>query len=200
MKLHGPRGKIARALGIAITPKTARILERRPTRPGQHGAAPSRKASDYKRQLLEKQRLRAQYAIGERQLRNAFEKASRLGGNTGERLLQLLECRLDVVVLRAGFARTIYAARQLVSHGHIEVDGARCTAPSRVLEPADTVSLRERSRDHPSVVAALEARPPRFEHLEVDAEKRRARLVAVPHRDLIPVICETSLVVEFYSR
>ncbi|HRP07689.1 MAG TPA: hypothetical protein PLL69_04310, partial [Gemmatimonadales bacterium] len=103
MKLRGPKGRIARRLGIAISPKTARIIERRQTPPGQHGASrrPG-KTSEYHKQLLEKQRLRAQYGISESQLRALYRKATRLRGNTGERLIQLLERRLDAVILRSG--------------------------------------------------------------------------------------------------
>src|SRR4029079_2167436 len=119
---RGPKVKIARALGIALTPKAARIMERRPNPPGQHGATTRRKVSDYKKQLLEKQRLRAQYNISERQLQNAFTEATRQSGNTGVNLVRLLEMRLDAVVMRAGFARTIYAARQAVVHGHVMVN------------------------------------------------------------------------------
>src|SRR5262245_41257255 len=111
MMRRGPKVKIARALGLPLTPKPARLTERRPDPPGQQGSAPRRKVSEYKKQLLEKQRLRAQYNISEQQLRKAFTEATRQTGNTGVRLLQLLEMRLDAVVLRAGFVRTIYAAR-----------------------------------------------------------------------------------------
>src|SRR5918912_3886980 len=140
---RGPKVKIARALGIALTPKAARVMERRPNPPGQHGASPRRKVSDYKKQLLEKQRLRAQYNVSERQLRNAFAEASRKSGNTGVRLLQLLELRLDAVVLRAGFVRTIYAARQAVTHGHVLVNGKRVDRPSRRVKPGDVISLAQ---------------------------------------------------------
>jgi len=101
----GPKVRLARQLGIALTPKAARVRERRPNPPGQHGATPRRKVSGYKKQLVEKQRLRAQYNIGERQMQNTFAEAIRRTGNTGVRLLQLLEMRLDAVVLRGGFVR-----------------------------------------------------------------------------------------------
>src|SRR3712207_933807 len=110
-------------------------MERRPNPPGQHGATPRRKVSEYKKQLLEKQRLRAQYNVSERQPRKAFEEATRQPGNTGVRLLQLLEMRLDAIVLRAGFVRTIYAARQAVAHGHLLVNGRKVDRPSRRLKP-----------------------------------------------------------------
>jgi small subunit ribosomal protein S4 len=196
---RGPKVKIARALGIALTPKAARVMERRPNPPGQHGAATRRKVSDYKKQLLEKQRLRAQYNISERQLQNAFTHATRQPGNTGVRLLQLLELRLDAVVLRAGFVRTIYAARQAVVHGHLLVNGRRVNRPARRLQPGDTVALAARSRDLPMFTVPLDnARP--APHLEVDKERRSARVREIPEREQIPVQCEVSLIVEYYSR
>jgi small subunit ribosomal protein S4 len=196
---RGPKVKIARALGIALTPKAARIMERRPNPPGQHGAAQRRKVSEYKKQLLEKQRLRAQYNVSERQLRRAFQEATRQPGNTGVRLLQLLELRLDAVVLRAGFVRTIYAARQAVAHGHVLVNGRKVDRPSRRLKPGDVVALAARSRDRIAFTVPLEnARPPRY--LDLDKDKRSVRVIEVPVREQIPVQCEPSLIVEFYSR
>src|SRR5690349_24951724 len=124
-------------------------MERRPNPPGQHGASPRRKISGYKKQLIEKQRLRAQYNVSERQLQNAFAQAIRQTGNTGVRLLQLLELRLDAVVLRSGFVRTIYAARQAVSHGHVTVNGKRVDRPSYRLRPGDVGALAAKSRDLP---------------------------------------------------
>jgi small subunit ribosomal protein S4 len=195
----GPKVKLARQLGIALTPKATRVMERRPNPPGQHGASPRRKVSGYKKQLIEKQRLRAQYNVSERQLQNAFAQAIRQTGNTGVRLLQLLELRLDAVVLRAGFVRTIYAARQAVSHGHVTVNGRRVDRPSRRLRPSDVVALAERSRDLPMFTTALEvARPPAY--LELDREGRRVRIREIPEREQIPVQCEASLVIEYYSR
>jgi small subunit ribosomal protein S4 len=174
-------------------------MERRPNPPGQHGATPRRKVSGYKKQLVEKQRLRAQYNMSERQLSNAFAEAIRQPGNTGVRLLQLLEMRLDAVVLRAGFVRTIYAARQAVTHGHIQVNGQKVDRPSRRVKPGDVVSLAPKSRDIAAFTAPLElARPPAY--LDLDKEKRSARVREIPEREQIPVQCEASLVIEYYSR
>jgi small subunit ribosomal protein S4 len=196
---RGPKVKIARALGIPLTPKAARIMERRPNPPGQHGAATRRKVSEYKKQLVEKQRLRAQYNVSERQLRNTFAQAIRQTGNTGVRLLQLLELRLDAVVLRAGFVRTIYAARQAVTHGHFLVNGKKVDRPAYRLQPGDVITLAERSRDMIAFTAPLEnARPPAY--LQLDRDKRSARVNEIPEREQIPVQCEASLIVEFYSR
>ena len=196
---RGPKVKIARALGVALTPKAARIMERRPNPPGQHGAATRRKVSDYKKQLLEKQRLRAQYNVSERQLQNAFTEATRIAGNTGVNLVRLLEMRLDAVVLRAGFARTIYAARQGVVHGHVLVNGRKVDRPGRRLQPGDVVALAARSRDLAAFTVPLDnARPPAY--LDLDKDKRSVRVRELPERDQIPVQAELSLIVEFYSR
>lgn len=189
---RGPKVKISRALGLALTPKAGRIMERRPNPPGEHGGTVRRKVSEYKKQLLEKQRLRAQYNVSERQLRKAFTEATRQPGNTGVRLLQLLESRLDAVVLRAGFARTIHAARQAVSHEHILVNGRKVDRPSHRLRPGDVVALAARSRDLAAFTVPLEsARPPAY--LELDREKRSVRVAEIPQREQIPVQCEPSL-------
>ena len=199
MRRGGPKVRLARQLGIALTPKAARVMERRPNPPGQHGATPRRKVSGYKKQLIEKQRLRAQYNLSERQMSNAFAEAIRQPGNTGVRLLQFLEFRLDAVVLRAGFVRTIYAARQAVTHGHVRVNGQKVDRPSFRLKPGDVVSLAEKSRDMVAFTAPLEvARPPAY--LELDREKRSVRVREVPEREQIPIQCEASLVIEYYSR
>lgn len=199
MNRSGPKVKLARQLGIALTPKAAKVMERRPNPPGQHGASPRRKVSGYKKQLVEKQRLRAQYNISERQMQNAFAEAIRREGNTGVRLLQLLEMRLDAVVLRAGFVRTIYAARQAVVHGHVMVNGQKVDRPSMRLKPGDVVSLAEKSRDKVAFTVPLEvARPPAY--LELDRDARKARVREIPEREQIPVQCEASLVIEYYSR
>ncbi|HVK00219.1 MAG TPA: 30S ribosomal protein S4, partial [Gemmatimonadales bacterium] len=160
---------------------------------------PRRKVSEYKKQLVEKQRLRAQYNVSEGQLRNTFAEATRREGHTGVALLQLLEMRLDAVVLRAGFVRTIFAARQAVSHGHFTVNGKRSTIPSHRLQPGDVAALTPKSRDLAAFLGPLEnARP--SAHLSLDKEKRSVRVNEVPEREQIPVICEISLVVEYYSR
>jgi small subunit ribosomal protein S4 len=137
--------------------------------------------------------------VSERQLRNTFAQAIRQTGNTGVRLLQLLELRLDAVVVRAGFVRTIYAARQAVAHGHFMVNGKKVDRPSYRVQPGDVVTLAARSKDMIAFTVPLEnARPPAYLHL--DKDKRSVRVNEVPERDQIPVQCEASLIVEFYSR
>jgi small subunit ribosomal protein S4 len=197
MQLRGPKGKIARRLGVAITPKTAKILERRPNPPGQHGEARSRKESNYKKQLVEKQRLRAQYNVSERQLRNIFAEAARHHGNTGEELLKLLECRLDAMVLRAGFARTIFGARQLVTHGHVAVNGKRNSFPSSTLNVGDTFTVSEKARNIPQVVMSHEnVRLPAY----LEGSGWNCKLREAPTAAHIPVICQIPLVIEHFSR
>ena len=193
--------RLSRALGVPLTPKASRHLERRPYPPGQHGRR-RRVTSDYKARLLEKQRLRAQYDVSEAQLRLALARAVRGGGKTGEALVIDLESRLDALVLRSGFARTIYQARQAVSHGHVTVDGRRVDRPSFRVQPGDVIGIAAASRSKtPFVTAAAgghaAAVPP---YLDVDIEALTARLVRRPERSEIPVLCDERLVVEFYSR
>ncbi len=200
MNTPRPKIRISRALGIALTPKAVAYFERRPYPPGEHGRK-RRKDSDYSTRLKEKQRLRAQYDISESQLRAAFDRAKRTGGKTGEALIQDLESRLDATVLRAGFARTIYQARQFVTHQHVLVNGARVDRPSYRLRPGDFIQVAERSRrKEPFVVAAsgAHAEPPTY--LEVRLADLVARYERTPSRDEVPVICEEQLVVEYYSR
>jgi small subunit ribosomal protein S4 len=195
-----PKIRISRALGIALTPKAVAYFERRPYPPGEHGRK-RRKDSDYSTRLKEKQRLRAQYDISETQLRAAFDRARRSGGKTGEALIQDLESRLDATVLRAGFARTIYQARQFVTHRHVLVNGKRVDRPSYRLKPGDFIQIAERSATlEPFVVAASGAHAEPPEYLTVSLADLVARYERTPTRDEVPVICEEQLVVEYYSR
>jgi len=149
----------------------------------------------------QKQRLRAQYDISETQLRRAFDRAKRTGGKTGEQLIIDLESRLDATVLRAGFARTIYQARQVVSHQHVTVNGKRVDRPSYQVQPYDVVEIAERSRAKaPFQVAASGAHAAAPKYLEVRLADLVARVERTPGRDEVPVICEEQLVVEYYSR
>lgn len=198
MNQSRPKAKRSRALGIPLTPKCVKYFERRPFPPGVHGRA-RRKASDYSVRLREKQRLRAQYNISETQLRLAFERAKR----HGQRLIVLLECRLDALVLRAGFARTIYQARQMVSHGHITVDGKKVNIPSYGVKPYQSIGVRERSRTTPPFQAAAAgafAPAVAAPYLSTSLDTLSTTLLREPERAEIPVICDEQLVVEFYSR
>lgn len=161
----------------------------------------NRKISVYKAQLLEKQRLRAQYNIRERQMAAAYAKAIKMKGASDENLICLLETRLDALVLRAGFAPTIYAAQQLVSHGHFMVNGYKVNIPSYRLRVGDVAQVRSRSRE----LALLKDRLPKLSpsptpYLEVSPEAMSFRLVALPKRDEVPVICDGPRVIEYYSR
>lgn len=202
MKFIGPKVKLSRKLGIAITPKAVKYMEKRPYPPGQHGPAKGGRPpkSEYGKQLLEKQRLRFQYNVSERQMRNYFRKALRSKHATGEMLVQLLESRLDAIVLRAGFARTIYAARQFVAHGHIEVNGERVDIPSYRVKPGDVVSVRQKSRRLAPILEAMASVPPAIAYVERDWINMQATFLRIPPREEVPVICEVEKVVEFYSK
>ncbi|MCX5115868.1 30S ribosomal protein S4 [Micromonospora sp. NBC_00362] len=202
MNQSRPKVKRSRALGLALTPKCVRYFERRPFPPGQHGRA-RRTTSDYKVRLLEKQRLKAQYDLHEGQLRRAFDRAVRRPGKTGEELIVELESRLDALVLRAGLARTIYQARQVVTHQHVTVNGRRLDRPSARLQPGDVIEVAQRSRGKaPFVVAAAGAHAPErlAPYLEVSLSSLTARLTRLPLRSEVPVVCDEQLIVEYYSR
>ncbi|MEZ7897353.1 MAG: 30S ribosomal protein S4 [Flaviflexus sp.] len=196
--------RLSRALGIALTPKAERYMQRRPYRPGEHGRGRT-KDSDYSVRLKEKQRLRAQYGIRESQLRTIFEEAHRTEGQTGENLVELLEMRLDALVLRAGFARTIAQARQVVVHRHILVDGKIVDRPSFRVKPGQTLQIKAKSQASDQFLMAAagvhrDVLPDVPEYLDVQLEKLNATLVRRPKRAEIPVTCDHQLVVEFYSR
>ena len=196
--------RLSRALGLALTPKAAKYLEKRPYAPGQHGRTKRKADSDYAVRLREKQRLRAQYGIREAQLRNVFQEARKTQGLTGENLVELLEMRLDALVLRAGFARTTAQARQLVVHRHILVDGQLVDRPSFRVKPGQLIHVKPRSEVlEPLQVAAAgghaEVLPPVPAYLEVELDKLHATLVRRPKRAEVPVTCDVQLVVEYYA-
>ncbi len=197
--------RLSRALGIALTPKAARYFEKRPYGPGEHGRARRRQDSDYAVRLKEKQRLRAQYGIREKQMRRAFDEAKRAEGKTGSNLIELLEMRLDALVLRSGFARTIAQARQAVVHRHIMVDGKIVDRPSFRVKPGQVIQVKPKSQTTvPFEIAAEGAHrdvlPPVPSYLDVELERLRATLVRRPERVEVPVVCDDQLVVEYYSR
>lgn len=200
MNYNGPKVKISRKLGLELTPKSRKITSKKPHPPGQHGASKRRsKQSDYGKQLLEKQRLRLQYNVSEKQMRNYYKKASKLTGNTGDLLIQLIETRLDSFVYRSGMATSMYAARQYVSHGHFNVNGRRVDVASYQLKANDLVSVREKSRKLECFQDAIRnaGAPPYIELSKVDFS---SRLLYIPPREEVPAICEVPLVVEYYSR
>lgn len=194
----------SRALGIALTPKAEKYLQRRPYRPGEHGRGRV-KESDYSIRLKEKQRLRAQYGIREAQMRKVWNEARRMEGMAGENLVSLLERRLDALVLRAGFARTIAQARQVVVHRHVLVDGQLVDRPSYRVKPGQIIQIKPKSQTSPQFMVAAQGQhadvlPKVPEYLKVDITKLRAELVREPKRAEVPVQCEVQLVVEHYSR
>jgi len=196
--------RLSRALGVALTPKAARYMEKRPYAPGEHGRTKRKADSDYAVRLREKQRLRAQYGIREKQLKIAYVEAKRTAGQTGENLVELLEMRLDALVLRAGFARTISQARQFVVHRHILVDGQLVDRPSFRVKPGQLVHVKTRSEGtEPFQVAAAgghaDVLPKVPGYLEVELDKLQAKLVRRPKRAEVPVTCDVQLVVEYYA-
>jgi small subunit ribosomal protein S4 len=202
---HGPKARVQRRFGEVLVPrpKYARILEKRAYPPGDHGKEKqfrSGRRSDYGLQLNEKQKLSFIYNIRERQLRRYFLKARRQPGNTGANLMALLERRLDNLVYRAGFAPTIWAARQMVNHGHIQVNGQRLNIPSYLVRPGETITIVEKMRRNPHVVESLESNAYAPQYLTVDSNSFSAVLTRVPERGEIQVPVDESLVVEFYTR
>ncbi len=197
--------RLSRALGLALTPKAVKHFEKRPYPPGEHGRARRRTESDYAVRLREKQRLRAQYALREKQLAKAYENARKAPGLTGEALVEDLETRLDALVLRAGFARTILQARQVVTHRHVMLDGTIVDRPSQRVKVGQTLMIKPKSQPTvPFQVAAAGAHrdvlPAVPGYLEVQLEKLTAVLVRRPKRVEVPVTCEVQLVVEYYAR
>ncbi len=200
MKYNGPKVKLSRKVGFAIAPKARKVLDRKPGTPGQHGNSRRRpKQSDYSKQLLEKQRLRLQYNIHEKQMTNTMKKASRLKGNKVDVLVQLLEQRLDALVMRAGFARSIYAARQYVRHGHIMVNGQKVDMPAYAVQPNDVIEVKEKSRKLEGFQEAIRssAPPP---YLDVSKADFSAKFLYLPPREEVPIVGEIPLVIEYYSR
>jgi len=196
----GPKTKIARKFGEAIYGED-KHFERRKYPPGQHGNNRRRgKKSQYAIQLTEKQKAKYTYGILEKQFRNLFEKASRQGGNTGEVLLQLVESRLDNVVYRFGLAPTRRAARQLVSHRHITVNGEVVNIPSYSLKPGDIVGVREKSKSLQVINDSLDQNKSSYEWLKWNDEKMEGEFVNRPERIQIPENIQEHLIVELYSK
>ncbi len=196
--------RLSRSLGLALTPKAAKYMEKRPYGPGQHGRTKRRSDSDYAVRLREKQRLRAQYGIREAQLRRTFKEAKRADGLTGENLVELLEMRLDALVLRAGLARTIAQSRQLVVHRHIMVDGQRVDRPSYRIKPGQMIHVHPDSeKTEPFQVAAAgghaDVLPTVPDYITVDLDKLQATLQRRPKRAEVPITCDVQLVVEYYA-
>lgn len=203
---HGPKAKVMRRFGEALIPraKYQKILEKRAYPPGDHGKEKQFKSgrrSDYGSQLDAKQKLSFIYNVRETQLRRYFRQASRMTGRTGGNLLALLEIRLDNIAYRAGFAATIWAARQLVNHGHITVNGERVNLPSYSVRPGDVIGITEKMRRNVHVVESGESSGTVPAYMSVDRNKVEATLLRVPEQDEIPVqMVDIQLVVEYYNR
>lgn len=194
----GPKFKLSRRLGISLS-GTGKELKR-PFPPGQHGPGQRRKMSEYGLQLQEKQKLRHMYGLTERQFRNLFDKANRMKGIVGENFMVLLESRLDNLVYRLGFANTRAGARQLVTHGHVTVNGKKVDIPSYQVSPGDVIGLRERSRNLAVVKEAREKSNYLPAYLEFDEKNMEGKYTRLPERSELPQEIDEKLIVEFYSR
>lgn len=196
--------KISRRLGVSLWGRDKDPFNKRAYAPGQHGVTRRRKVSDYGTQLNEKQKIKGYYGnISEKQFRNIYKEATRRRGDTGENLIGLLESRLDAVAYRLGLVPTVFAARQLISHKHLMVNGHKTNVPSYRLKEGDIIEVREKSRQHPVILEAVQ-HPERSvpEYLEFDETNLKAKFIRMPKLMEVPypVIMQPNLVIEFYSR
>ena len=199
MRYTGSDWKRSRRLGFS-TLETNKELAKRPYGPGQHGNTRRKKNSEYGKQLIEKQKLRQMYGVNERQFRRLFMLALSSKEVTGVAFMKLLESRLDNLVYRMGFARTRRGARQLVNHGHIEVNGKKLDIPSALLNVGDVVSVREGSKDLKVIKESLETLGTKVGWVEVDAEKLSGKYVREVERKELPQDITESQIVEYYNR
>jgi len=195
----GPTTKIARKFGEPIF-GADKLLEKRNYPPGQHGLASKRKKQkDYGIQLKEKQKVKYMYGVLERQFHNTYDKASRMSGQKGENLVLLLESRLDNIVYRLGIAPSRAAARQLVNHHHITLNGSVCSIPSAQVKPGDVVAVRERSKSL-EVITASVASAAKYSWLEFDPKALSGKFLNMPVRAEIPENINEQLIVDLYSK
>lgn len=202
MRYTGPKARLCRREGVNLfgTDKYTKIAQRRNSTPGPHGAARGKKLSEYGRQLREKQKAKRMYGISEKQFRKYFGKAVGSKSVTGERLLQLLELRLDNVVFRAGFSNTRPQARQFVSHEQFLVNGTRVNVPSFSVREGDVITVRDRFLDN-VIFADIGARTkyvPKW--LTIDTKKKTITINRLPEADELEAAIEVHMIVEFYSR
>ena len=196
----GPKSRIARRFGEAIFGPD-KVLDRRNYAPGQHGVNRRKKMSEYGTQLAEKQKAKYTYGVLEHQFRLLFAKASRIKGITGEILLQLLESRLDNIVYRLGIAPTRAAARQLVSHRHITVDGKVVNIPSYEVKPGQVVAVREKAKSLEVIAASLDGfNHSKYSWLEWNEAEKAGKYLNIPQREDIPENIKEQLIVELYSK
>ena len=200
----GPRTRKSRRLGQLLDDNKSKYYDRRPYPPGEHGRRRSRRSndSDYLHQLREKQKIRQIYGVLERQFRRYYEEAARRRGITGDNLLQILECRLDNVVYRAGLARTRPQARQLVNYGHFRVNERKVDIPSYQVRAGDVITVKPKSMDMIVIRHAADTAGGRRvpEWLDVGLDERRAAVIDLPSRTQIDTAVREQLVVELYSR
>ena len=195
----GPSYKQARRVGFSIS-ETGKELARRPYGPGQHGAERKGKSSDYGTQLKEKQKLRFMYGVNERQFHKIFLEAEKMQGIHGTNFLRLLESRLDNLVYRIGFASTRRAARQLVNHGHVTVNGKKVDIPSYRVKVGDVIAMKEDDKNLKVVTESLAKVTKRVEFINYDENKMEATYVRMPERNELNADINEALIVEFYNK
>ena len=197
----GPKIKLSRKFGAALTPKADKYLAKRNYRPGMHGQNPQR-ISEFGLQLREKQKAKAIYGIMERQFRRYYEKASKKVGVTGDALLQMLEPRLDNVVYRLGFAQTRPQARQLVNHGFFKVNGKKVNIPSLALKVGDEISIAENKQNsqYLKILTPVLVNAKVVEWLSLDTKNFSGKVLSNPSREQMENLINTQLIVEHYSR
>lgn len=203
-KRNNRKGKVSRRLGVNLWGRSKDPVARKNFPPGQHGLGGYRKLTDYGIQLNAKQKLKKYYGdITEKQFRGIYKEAVRRKGDTGENLIGLLESRLDAIVYRSNFAPTIFSARQLVSHGHILVDGKRVTIASYRVKPGQVVEVKEKSRQMVLIQGSVESNERSIPgYIELNGDKSSVKFSRIPALTDVPypVIMEPNLVIEFYSR
>ena len=196
----GPKTKISRIFGEPIL-GNGKWLGKNSNPPGQHGAQRKRKTlGEYALQLREKQKAKYTYGVLEKQFRKTFEEAARLKGVTGENLIRLLEARLDNTIYRLGIAPSRPAARQLVSHKHVTVNGIVVNVPSFQLKPGDIVSLNEKSKDNTSVTSQAKGKNPKCNWIDYNEAEMKGTFIAYPERESVPENIKEQLIVELYSK
>jgi len=196
----GPKTKISRIFGEPIL-GNGKWLGKNSNPPGQHGAQRKRKTlGEYALQLREKQKAKYTYGLLEKQFRKTFDEAARIKGVTGENLIRLLEARLDNAIYRLGIAPSRPAARQLVSHKHVTVNGEVVNVPSYSLKPGDVVSLKDKSKDNVSVIGMVKGKNPKFNWLDWNEAELKGTFIAFPERESVPENIKEQLIVELYSK
>ncbi len=203
-KRHSVKYKISRRLGQSLWGRAKDPVHRRSYAPGQHGQAKKKNSSDFGKQLLAKQKLRGYYGnLTEKQFSKVYKEAIRMKGDTSENMLGLLERRLDAVIYRMCVVPTVFAARQVVNHGHVKVNGKRVNIPSYLVKPGDVIELKEKSKQMLLVLESLQS-PERDvpDYIDMDVKAVKATYVRIPTLAEIPypITMEPNLVVEFYSR